>query len=140
MDLTQLPSRYDALAPDGSEIRLLLQTGRASMVHCSLPQGSASKAVAHRTIEEIWFFLEGFGQVWRRLGDDERVVDVVPGSCLTIPTGAHFQFRNTGSAPLRFVIATMPPWPGQDEAYRVPDHWPVDTEVTGTADGPLYEG
>ena len=44
---------------------------------------------------------------------------------MSIPTGAAFQFRNTGEAPLIFVIATMPPWPGMDEAVRVKDFWPV---------------
>ena len=53
------------------------------------------------------------------------VVDVEPGTALTIPTGAHFQFRTTGPEPLCFVMCTMPPWPGEQEAVRVPDHWPV---------------
>jgi len=35
---------------------------------------------------------------------------------LTIPVRTRFQFRNTGETPLRFVIVTLPPWPGQDEA------------------------
>ena len=44
---------------------------------------------------------------------------------MTIPTGAHFQFRTTGPEPLCFVMCTMPPWPGEQEAVRVPDHWPI---------------
>jgi mannose-6-phosphate isomerase-like protein (cupin superfamily) len=117
---------YDALAPDGSEIRLLAATARASMVHCTLPPGGVSLAVAHRTVEEIWWVVEGEGEVWRRLGEVEEVVAVGPGVALTIPTGAHFQFRATGPAPLRILIATMPPWPDEHEAYRVTDHWPVE--------------
>ncbi len=35
------------------------------------------------------------------------------------------QFRNTGDEDLCFVIVTMPPWPGAEEARRVTDHWPV---------------
>jgi mannose-6-phosphate isomerase-like protein (cupin superfamily) len=50
-------------------------------------------------------------------------VKVNAGVSLTIPVGTHFQFRNTGAVPLRFVIATMPQWPGSDEAVRVEDHW-----------------
>ena len=38
----RLPDNYDVLAPDGSQIRELLVTGRASMVHCTLPPGQAS--------------------------------------------------------------------------------------------------
>jgi mannose-6-phosphate isomerase-like protein (cupin superfamily) len=53
------------------------------------------------------------------------VTEVSPGVSLTIPAGVHFQFRNTGGGPLRFVLTTMPPWPGDNEAQRVADHWPA---------------
>jgi mannose-6-phosphate isomerase-like protein (cupin superfamily) len=89
-------------------------------------------AVTHQTVEELWYVTEGRGQVWRKQGDYEEVVDVVPGTALTIPLGAHFQFRTVGDAPLRFVMCTMPPWPGAHEALRVPDHWPV-AEANGDA-------
>ena len=126
LDYKRLPNDYDTLAPDGSEIRLLSSTGRGSMVHCTLNPGEVSLPVAHRTVEEVWYFLEGTGQVWRKLDDEERVVDVAPGASLSIPVGAHFQFRTMGVGPLRFLIVTMPPWPGEDEAYRVPGRWPVE--------------
>ena len=125
LDYKQLCKNYDTLAPDGSEIRLLAQTDRGSMVHCTLHPGQVSVAVAHRTVEEVWYFLEGAGQVWRRQGNQERLVDVAAGASLSIPVGAHFQFRTTGDRPLRFIIVTMPPWPGEDEAYRVPGRWPT---------------
>jgi mannose-6-phosphate isomerase-like protein (cupin superfamily) len=128
LDYKQLARDCDVLAPDGSEIRLLSETRRGSMVHCTLNPGEVSVPVAHRTVEELWYCLEGTGQMWRRHGDEERVVDVAPGGSLSIPTGAHFQFRTIGDRPLRFVIVTMPPWPGEDEAYRVAGHWPVDFE------------
>lgn len=126
MDYNRLPNDYDTLAPDGSEIRLLSATSRGSMVHCTLNPGEVSLPVAHRTVEEVWYFLEGTGQMWRKFGDEERVVDVAPGGSLSIPVGAHFQFRTTGDRPLRILIVTMPPWPGEGEAYRVPGHWPVE--------------
>lgn len=107
---------YDLLAPDGSEIRLLHSLAGASVVHCSLPVGGVSIPVTHRTVEEVWYFLSGSGQVWRKQGEREAVLDVKPGFSLTIPLGTRFQFRNTGDAPLEFIIATTPPWPGEDEA------------------------
>lgn len=125
LDYRELPTDRDVLAPDGSEIRLMSETSRGSMVHCSLGPGEVSLPVAHRTVEEVWYFLEGTGQVWRKHGGEERVVDVAPGGSLSIPVGAHFQFRATGDRPLRFVIVTMPPWPGDDEAYPVAGCWPV---------------
>ena len=126
LDYKRLPDDFDTLAPDGSEIRLLSSTGRGSMVHCTLNPGEVSLPVAHKTVEEVWYFLEGRGQVWRKFGDEERVVDVTPGGSLSIPVGAHFQFRTTGDDPLMFLIVTMPPWPGEDEAYRVPGRWSVE--------------
>jgi mannose-6-phosphate isomerase-like protein (cupin superfamily) len=51
------------------------------------------------------------------------VVEVRAGCSLNIPTGASFQFRNTGSEPLRFVIVTIPPWPGEDEAVQQVGEW-----------------
>ncbi|MYC47613.1 MAG: cupin domain-containing protein [Chloroflexi bacterium] len=122
-DFLELPDEYDALAPDGSEIRLLAETPRASMVHCSLAPGRVSIAVAHRTVEELWYCLEGGGQLWRRQGDRETVVELAPGVSVSIPLGARFQFRNTGDAALRFIIATIPAWPGDDEAFPVPGPW-----------------
>ena len=125
MQTRQLPEAYDTLAPDGSEIRILAATPSASMAHCSLPPGCTSLAVAHRTVEEVWYFLAGKGEVWRKLGDREEVVEVSPGTSLSIPSGARFQCRNTGDTALQFVLATIPAWPGPDEAYRVASPWPA---------------
>ena len=99
---------------------------RGGLAHCTLPPHGISLAVEHRTIEEIWYFIQGHGQVWRKHEDQEEVVDVGPGTCVTIPTGTHFQFSNTGKDPLCFIIATIPPWRGEYEAIRVQDHWKVE--------------
>jgi mannose-6-phosphate isomerase-like protein (cupin superfamily) len=122
---TQLAAEYDVLAPDGSEIRVLVATSRGSTAHGTLPPGQVSLAIVHRVVDEVWYVTTGRGQVWRKQSGQETVVDVEPGSALTIPVGTHFQFRTTGSEPLCFVMCTMPPWPGAHEAVRVPDHWPV---------------
>lgn len=122
----QLPAKYNYLAPDKSEIRKLTQVHGGNMCHCTLPVGGVSLAVRHKTVEELWYFMQGSGQMWRKLDDHEGVVDVGPGLSLSIPTGTHFQFRNTGDEPLCFIIVTMPPWPeNAGEAVRVEDHWPV---------------
>jgi mannose-6-phosphate isomerase-like protein (cupin superfamily) len=120
-----VPEAYDTLAPDGSEIRLLVRVRQGSMVHCSLPAGSVTRAVRHRSVEEVWYFLGGQGQLWRKAGEVEQIVDVRPGMAVSIPAGAHFQFRSAGPEPLTFVITTMPPWPGEDEAVMVPGVWPT---------------
>ncbi|MCY3735404.1 MAG: cupin domain-containing protein [Gemmatimonadaceae bacterium] len=125
LDLERPARDCDVLAPDGSEIRLLARGRRGSMVHCTLNPGQVSLPVAHRSVEELWYVLEGAGQVWRRLGGEERIVDLSPGTSLSIPAGAHFQFRTVGERPLRIAIVTMPPWPGAEEAYPVEGCWPA---------------
>ena len=118
-----LGEKPDAIAPDGTAVRLLASLAGGSFAHFELPAGAVSHAVAHRTVEEIWYFVAGVGQLWRRQGETESVVDVRPGVCLTIPLGTDFQFRADPTAPLAFVAATMPPWPGETEAFRVEGCW-----------------
>ncbi|MFQ5873321.1 MAG: cupin domain-containing protein [Dehalococcoidia bacterium] len=123
MQTARLSADFHRLAPDGSEVRFLLRMNRGELNHFTLPPHSTSSAVVHRSIEEIWYFLSGKGQLWRKEDGREETLDVGPGISLDIPTGTHFQFRNTGEEPLCFVIATMPPWPGDDEALSVAGPW-----------------
>ena len=115
-DTRALPAHHDAVAPDGSEIRTLVALDGGSLCHCTLPAGATSRAVRHRTVEEMWYCLDGRGELWRRHGHREDVVELVPGVAVTIPLGTDFQFRTLGDAPLRVLITTMPPWPGAAEA------------------------
>jgi mannose-6-phosphate isomerase-like protein (cupin superfamily) len=113
----------DAIAPDGSEVRVLCSTSRGSLAHFTLPPGAVSKAMAHHTVEEVWYFLSGCGQMWRRWHVHDEIVDVEPGVAITIPVGAHFQFHSLSPEPLTAVGTTMPPWPGQDEAFAGGGVW-----------------
>jgi mannose-6-phosphate isomerase-like protein (cupin superfamily) len=125
-DTMQLPEARDVVAPDGSDVRILLQNGRGGMAHFELGVGRVSRAVAHHSVEEIWYILRGQGQMWRRQAEREETVTLEPGTCVSIPAGTHFQFRSTGACPLAAIGATMPPWPGPDEAYEVHGAWPED--------------
>lgn len=113
-----LPTEYSHIAPDGSEIRLLPTMIGGGLAHCKLPVDGVSEAVYHQTVEEIWYFIEGKGQIWRKQDELEEITDVYPGLSLTIPIATRFQFRNTGDIPLQFIIATMPPWTGPSEAVK----------------------
>lgn len=119
----KLPLNPDVLAPDGSEVRVLLALKGGSMAHFRLDPGKTSIAVTHRTVEEIWYIVAGRGEMWRNQGDSEVIVALEPGVCLTIPLGARFQFRTIGDRPLEAVGITMPPWPGHDEAIVVDGPW-----------------
>jgi mannose-6-phosphate isomerase-like protein (cupin superfamily) len=120
----RLPERPDVVAPDGSGVRILLRLKGGSMAHFELPAGQVSKAVVHRTVEEIWYVIAGSGQMWRQQDGRAEIVDVHPGVCLTIPLGAHFQFRSAGPDSLAAIAITMPPWPdSDDEATLVEGPW-----------------
>ena len=119
----RLPVGRDAVAPDGSDVRVLLGLKGGGMAHFELPPGQASTAVTHRTVEEIWFFLSGRGEMWRKQEGQEEIVPVESGVCLTIPLGTHFQFRSFGYEALAALGVTMPPWPGEGEAILVQGKW-----------------
>lgn len=111
-------------APDGSTVHILAAGGCGSMARFSLPPGAVSRAVAHRTVEELWFILDGRGRMWRRAPDgQEEVTALLPGLSLSIPVGTAFQFRAEGDAPLLALGVTMPPWPGMEEAVPVEGAW-----------------
>lgn len=114
----------DAIAPDGSDIYFrALDAERASLVEVVLAPGMVSRAVRHRTVEELWYFLAGSGLLWTRSPDgrSEDTQRVAPGSTVTIRQGWDFQFCADASAALRFLCFTSPPWPGEDEAEAVAD-------------------
>lgn len=119
----RLPVKRDVVAPDGSDVRILLGLRGGGMAHFQLPPGQTSTAVTHKTVEEIWFFLSGRGEMWRKTEGQEEVVAVEEGVCITIPLGTRFQFRSFGEEPLAAVAVTMPPWPGGDEATVVEGKW-----------------
>ena len=118
-----LPMDKDAIAPDGADVRLLLGLAGGGMAHFELGPGEVSKAVTHGTVEEIWYFLSGRGEMWRKQGNRESVDAVYPGISLTLPLGVHFQFRSFGHEPLAAIGVTMPPWPGEGEAVVVEGAW-----------------
>ena len=133
----RLPAARDVVAPDGSDVRVLLRLAGGSMAHFELAGGRTSQAVVHRSVDEIWYVLSGRGEMWRsqagrrggegRWGGEggEEIVALEPGTCLSIPVGTSFQFRSLGDEPLSAVAVTMPPWPGEDEAREVSGAWPA---------------
>ena len=124
-DTMRMPAARDVVAPDGSDVRVLLRLDGGSMAHFELAGGRTSRAVVHRSVDEIWYVLSGRGEMWRSLGDREQMVPLEPGTCLSIPVGTRFQFRALGDGPLSAVAVTMPPWPGEDEARKVSGAWPA---------------
>ena len=119
----KLPADHDLLAPDGSQVRLLPALAGGGMAHFRLLAAQVSRAVRHRTVEEIWYVLDGQGEIWRSLDGQQAVTALLPGVCLTIPVGTEFQFRASVAEAVSMIAVTMPPWPGEDEAVEVKGIW-----------------
>lgn len=119
----RLPTHPTVVAPDGSDVRVLLALPGGSMAHFELAAGQVAHAVTHRTVAEVWYVLAGRGVMWRKQGEREETTALEAGVCLTIPQGTHFQFRASASEAVSAVAVTIPPWPGEGEAVRVAGPW-----------------
>lgn len=117
-----LPSEPTAKAPDGSDVRVLLDSSHGGLAHFEFPPSATSPAIRHRTVDELWFFIQGRGQMWTSVGSKDGF-DVYPGVCVSLPVGTSFQIRSFGHEPLAAVGATMPKWPGEGEAEVVSGPW-----------------
>ena len=115
-----LPTQRDAIAPDGSQVRLLVRLPSGSMAHFELGPREVSRPTQHRTVSEAWYIVQGLGRMWRRQDGTEREIDLRPGTALTIPVGTAFQFCNTGREPLAAVGVTMHPGPARTRRWTLP--------------------
>jgi len=111
-------------APDGMQIREWPNSQLGSLAYCTMPVGAVSQPTMHKSFEELWYIVAGSGELWCRFGQQECVSELRAGDGLTIPIGAHFQFRTTALLPLEFVIACIPPWPGENEVVHITGPWP----------------
>ena len=120
---TMLPDLPDGKSPAGADVRLLLASDTGGAIHSTVPPGQTNRAVVHATVNEIWYILEGHGEIWRKDRDEERVTALVPGVSIDIPVGTAFQYRNVGTDPLKFICVTMPRWRGDQESSYVEGIW-----------------
>lgn len=129
-----LPALANYAAPDGSQIKLLVECPLGGISQAWLNAGSVSAPVTHRTVEEIWYVTSGYGELWRVpesgagevAHDSGEVTALSPGACVDIPLHTAFQFRGDGVEGVTVLIFTFPRWPGQDEADPVAQaaRWP----------------
>ena len=119
----RVTDRPTDIAPDGSRIHALPAGRLGSLARCVLPAGRVARPVRHRTVEEVWYVVGGHGQLWRSDDTGQEIVELEPGTGLTIPTGVAFQFRAIGEDDLEVILTTMPPWPGPQEAVPADGPW-----------------
>jgi mannose-6-phosphate isomerase-like protein (cupin superfamily) len=115
-EATHISERAAEIAPDGSQVRPLLRCAGGSMAHFALGPGKTSMPVVHKTVDELWTVIAGRGELWRRCQEEEMIVTLEKGVCVSIPAGVAFQFKSAGDERLEIVAVTLPPWPGADEA------------------------
>lgn len=94
MKTTTIPTDYTHIAPDGSEIRELLENQYAGLAHCVLPAGNISSATRHQTVSEFWYVLAGTGHIWLKDIHGEQIIDLKPGLSIEVPSSTAFQFRS----------------------------------------------
>jgi mannose-6-phosphate isomerase-like protein (cupin superfamily) len=95
---------------DGSTIREYHHTSLQSLAEASLAAGQRTQRHYHRASEEIYFVLEGEGD----LTIDGEQLHVGAGDAALIPAGTWHEIVAT--SPLRFLCCCAPPY-GDDDTF-----------------------
>jgi mannose-6-phosphate isomerase-like protein (cupin superfamily) len=110
MRVGSLASAQPFTTKDGSTIRELHHTDEQSLAEATLEPGGRTERHYHARTEEIYFLLEGEGEM--EVDGDRRHVG--PGDAVLIPAGAWHQIR--AETPLRFLCCCAPPY-SHDDTY-----------------------
>src|SRR6185437_7163890 len=108
MDVSSLAAAAPFTTKDGSTIRELHHTREQSLAEASLPDGMRTERHYHARSEEIYFLLEGEGE----LELDGELRRVVAGDAALIPPGVRHQITAVGA--LRFLCCCAPPYSNDD--------------------------
>ena len=105
--------------PHGSEIRPLVDRTTSEITRCSvaeerLPPGRAVTPHFHLETEEVYYVLEGTGEM--TIGGERAAVG--PGDAIFIPRGERHSLRNTGDADMRIVLVCGPAFSREDEKFE----------------------
>ncbi len=111
MQIQSLDRAEPFTTKDGSTIRELHHTAAQSLAEASLPPDGATQRHYHRASEEIYFLLEGSGEL--ELDGDVRAVTA--GDAVLIPPGAWHQLT-AGEAGVRLLCCCAPPY-SHDDTY-----------------------
>ena len=109
MDVVNIERVEPFTTKDGSEIRELLAYRNSSirnqsLAEARLPPGASTTGHHHVKTEEIYYILEGKGEM--RIAEESRLVGV--GDAIAIPPEAFHQLTNTGQVVLKFLCCCAP--------------------------------
>lgn len=118
------------IAPDKSKIHFLTTGLYGGVVQCSMAPLQVSETKMHRTVSEMWAFkgsieIDVFKQDTKN--SKPRIVSIKNPThyyIARINAGESFKFENLQSKAAKFLIATVPTWPGSNEAISVSDFLP----------------
>ena len=102
---------------DNTDLCELLHPGRDeldlpySVAHAGLPLGATSLPHRLKTSSEVYFILEGEGE----MSIDSEKAKVITGQAILIPPGSWQHIRNTGNVDLKFLCIVHPVWRAEDE-------------------------
>lgn len=118
IDVRPLAASQPFVTKDGSTIRELLGLGPGgtaglSLAEATLAPGQATQRHYHAASEEVYFVLEGAGEV----EVDGNSGPVRPGDAVPIPAGSRHTMANAGDGPLRFLCACAPPYRHEDTFF-----------------------
>jgi mannose-6-phosphate isomerase-like protein (cupin superfamily) len=119
LDVRSLADAESFVTADGSTIRELfgLPTGgveKQSLAEATLAPGQATRRHYHRGSEEIYFVVDGEGEM--ELDGGRRRVG--PGDAIAIPAGAWHELRAEGDRPLRILCCCAPPYRHEDTFFE----------------------
>ena len=119
MNVRNLERCEPFVTADGSTIRELLGLPTApvcnqSLAEATLAPGQATQRHYHREAEEIYFVIEGAGEMEV---DGERAT-VRVGDAILIPPGAWHELRNEAGSRLRILCCCAPPYRHEDTFFE----------------------
>lgn len=121
MDIQHIDRVPAFTTKDGSEIRELLAhrnscIQKQSLAEARVAPGSSTTPHYHPLTEEIYYILEGTGQM--HLGDETQTVG--PGDAIAIPPGQVHAITNTGTTTLKFLCCCAPGYEHSDTVLVEP--------------------
>ncbi|MDX6543377.1 MAG: hypothetical protein QOK32_980 [Gaiellaceae bacterium] len=119
MDVRSLADAESFVTADGSTIRELfgLPTGgveHQSLAEATLAPGQVTQRHYHRVSEEIYFVLDGEGEM--DVDGEKRRVSA--GDAVAIPAGAWHELGAEGDRPLRILCSCVPPYRHEDTFFE----------------------
>ena len=123
MVLVHLSKVMPFTTKDGSQIRELLSHRNSdihqqSLAEATLPPGGSTTKHYHSKMEEIYFILEGCGQ----MQIEKEIQEVQAGDAIGILPGQHHKLWNDGPKPLRLLCCCAPCYEDKDTILTESDN------------------